>query len=377
MNIRCHKFHETNNHVYLTLDDNTYENANILSDLNVYFNLYESFIKIHNPNDVCILHSAASSIIDLIIENLPNYVTHLSLNFKSTKPSPSDANILDNLPSTLIGLNLNDSKIDEVQHIIDILSNVPNSRRTDSMTYESKILYKTNLWNGNVDHLPISLIRLTFGYYFNKPVDNLPRSLKSLLFGNDFNNSVDNLPSDLEILAFGQNFNNSVDNLPNNLKTLVFGNKFNKSIDNLPNSIVNLGFGEDFSYQINNLPHSIQTLTITSSNKIEFTNLPSNITGIRICRDFFETDGYANDYFDEKNKYFDHIYIQTNKFEQKLSQIPNTVEYLYINSKLSENLDLSATSVKYIVFGHKFEHNTIKFPKTLLKLKMKDLTFEF
>ncbi len=86
------------------------------------------------------------------------------------------------------------------------------------------------------DQLPLTLKKLTFGWYFNQPLvpGTLPRALTHLTFGYEFNKSIVNgvLPPTLIFLEFGQSYNIPLDIevLPDSLQHLKFGSLFNQPI---------------------------------------------------------------------------------------------------------------------------------------------------
>ena len=95
------------------------------------------------------------------------------------------------------------------------------------------------LFNQLVDYLPSSLILIAFGDSFNQPINNLPIKLENIIFGYDFNQLVDNLPNSIIYIYFGDCFNQSIDNLPNSIKNIIFSHNsiFEELFNNLPNSV--------------------------------------------------------------------------------------------------------------------------------------------
>jgi hypothetical protein len=94
------------------------------------------------------------------------------------------------------------------------------------------------LFDQLVNNLPLSLILIAFGDSFNQPVENLPIKLEYIIFGYDFNCTVDNLPNSIIHIYFGDSFNQSIDNLPNSITSIIFSyHSIFEGLNNLPNSV--------------------------------------------------------------------------------------------------------------------------------------------
>ena len=146
--------------------------------------------------------------------------------------------------------------------ILEILSN-SNTIKFDNYKNNK---YMRSKFNQQVDNLPKSIVKLTFGEFFNQRVDNLPNSIVELTFGYYFNQQVDMLPESIINLTFDKEFDQPVDNLPNSIISLTFGDYFNQPVANLPNSLTSLTFGTSFNQLVNSLPIGLKEVYIRNLN---------------------------------------------------------------------------------------------------------------
>jgi hypothetical protein len=122
-----------------------------------------------------------------------------------------------------------------------------------------------NLINRHI--FPPTVETLIFGDEFNMPINNiyLPLKLKNLTFGKNFCQLIrkNTLPLLLEELIFSNSFNYPIFHLPITLKKLTFGFFYNHNIDGqLPPSLEELTFDVSFNQPIkeNSLPISLRKL---------------------------------------------------------------------------------------------------------------------
>lgn len=96
------------------------------------------------------------------------------------------------------------------------------------------------------------------------------------------------MPISLLELTFGEYFNQSVDALaPLPFLTKVkFNDKFNKSIDKLPDNITHLTLGKDFSVEVSKLPASLTHFTFHGTTKVIWKALktasPAGLTHVTV-----------------------------------------------------------------------------------------------
>jgi hypothetical protein len=151
-------------------------------------------------------------------------------------------------------------------------------------------------FDDNVDYwLPISLLHLKFGNYFDQKVDHLPENLLTLYLGDEFNQSIDKLPSKLTKLVFQSKnyrctsiFNQSINLLPENLLTLHLSDAFNQSVDRLPSNLTELVFGSSFNQTVDLLPENLLMLQFSYSFNQSVDKLPSNLTILEFLGPLFE-----------------------------------------------------------------------------------------
>eukprot|EP01112_Ceratiomyxa_fruticulosa_P006091 TRINITY_DN16892_c0_g1_i1.p1 TRINITY_DN16892_c0_g1~~TRINITY_DN16892_c0_g1_i1.p1 ORF type:complete len:315 (+),score=16.56 TRINITY_DN16892_c0_g1_i1:124-1068(+) len=125
--------------------------------------------------------------------------------------------------------------------------------------------------------LPHKIIRIVFGYKFDKPITNLPISVTQLQFGNDFQQTVDGvLPPKLTHLSFVGKFNQPVNSLPGTLQHLSLSFFFNQPVNRLPHGLSHLLLDYFFRQSISDLPATITHLELRNT-KVSIENLPLSL----------------------------------------------------------------------------------------------------
>lgn len=229
-------------------------------------------------------------------------------------------------------------------------------------------------FNKTIDNLPISLIKieLLFCYDFNQKIDNLPLKLnKLLILSNNFNKKINKLPNSLKYISlscrvfnksienlyfkneniflslYSRYFNNNYNNLINKIKIIDFSFEvFNQPIDNIPNSINMLSISlNNFNQSLNNLPQSIIKLIFRSSifnknlNKISCKKLTTNVN-LNVI------------------KLSSSVKVLTYDSKEVITNLPNSIDTLIIQSNYLHSLELIPEGIKTIKFS-KYNKNVI------------------
>lgn len=195
-------------------------------------------------------------------------------------------------------------------------------------------------FNQQLDYLPPNLIRLTFGYCFNRPLHNLPTlpHLESICFGEHFDQPIENIPlfkGKITHIRFGtlSTFNQPVNNhLPTTLQSLVFGSHFNQNVNHLPPTLSILGFGESFNQPIHQLPNTLQYIEFGREFNQNIDSLSSLTNLTHLCFG--------------------------NEFNQPTNYLPQNLTYLQYGTCFNQPVDSlsSLSSLDYLVFGSNFNH---------------------
>jgi hypothetical protein len=144
--------------------------------------------------------------------------------------------------------------------------NFPIDFNENGKIFEKYVVFHKEPTKEELDNLPLTKV-------FYDCNEKLPKYIKDckithLIFGEKFNQLINNLPLGLLYLKFGYYFNQPINEniLPNSLTHLIFGYEFNQTINInvLSNSLTHLTFGYNFNQLINEniLPNSLKEIII-------------------------------------------------------------------------------------------------------------------
>ena len=143
---------------------------------------------------------------------------------------------------------------------------------------------------------PKFLIKLEFGYHFNKKLTFIiPGSVTHLIFGHEFNKSIPrNFLKFITHLKLGYYFNQNIQNcIPNSVIHLNFGVFFNQKLKNsIPKYLKSLIVSYDFDQEIeeDDLPDSITHLTFRGNYCRKLKKFPSSLIFLCASETFVENN---------------------------------------------------------------------------------------
>ncbi len=139
--------------------------------------------------------------------------------------------------------------------------------------------------NPDIKGIPLNIIKLLFGKYFNQPLTNLPNSIQEIDISRsqEFNYPLYNLPSNLSVLKLSINYSQKLDNLPESLKNLELGFEYNKPLENLPSGLTTLKTTGRFNQPLINLPNQLKNLELSDCYEQTISDLPLSLKSLLIC----------------------------------------------------------------------------------------------
>lgn len=205
-------------------------------------------------------------------------VTHLQLNRLSHFPKMAS------LPSSLVDLVMyveSRTRSDGLGSDLD-LDHLPVKLRSfDFSLWEEDLMMTQGL-----DHLPLSLTRLSLCGKFNQLLDHLPPTLQFLGVGGwTFNRPLDHLPRGLEELHLDSGvFNFPLDHLPGTLKKLrITSEAFQQGLDHFPPGLEILILRLHYSYpELDHLPKGLRELSFSGTIRNRLDHLPPNLTKLAL-----------------------------------------------------------------------------------------------
>lgn len=230
-----------------------------------------------------------------------------------------------------------------------------------------------SLFNSNIDILPDNIVYLILGYDFNQQINKLPDNLTTLIFSCEFNNLILQFPPNIQKLYFGTKFNQNLV-LADSLRYLFFGQDFNKKII-FNENLTHLGIGKNFSQDLE-LPTSIIFFSIelseTNSNILD--NLPNSMETLVIYGWKYDAKQIDNLPTSIVNLIINHPY-----FNQELNNLPNSIEYLRLNSEYNQKFEKIPNKLKTMECFDIYEYkdffvskgcNVITYKKSYLSKKI-------
>jgi hypothetical protein len=164
------------------------------------------------------------------INVLPDKLSHLSLGMRFNQD---------------ITLNKSMYRLDLGMHF---------NRKLDDIIFPTTlcILILSDNFNQVITNVPMTLLKIHFGYEYEHVLPLLPDSLLILINSDEFNHAIVKWPESLMSLTFGTEFNRKVTVLPNKLQTLKFGWNFNQNISavKFPQCLYTITFGGEFKQSL-------------------------------------------------------------------------------------------------------------------------------
>ena len=241
------------------------------------------------------------------------------------------------------------------------------------ITYDEKKHY-ISIYNifSNYCYLPNTITYLKFGSHYNQDISNLPDTIEYLFLGINFNQEINKLPNNLTHLHFDflSVFNNSLHNLRHcsKLSHLELHKNYELSLNLSSTTLKYLTLGSKYNQEII-LPHNLISLKTGYSFNQKLDNLPQTLNYL-----------YLNLMYEQEiNTLPENIilieFTSNSNFNKTIDHLPNRLQHLRLCSNFNHKINNLPNTLTYLELGTDFNHNLDNLPNSLIVLKL-DYSFD-
>lgn len=276
--------------------------------------------------------------------------------------------------------NLIDKKLcRKIEHLIYVDGSLKNISYFSNLKTVIIDKYDKDMLYIGKKHIDFSLLPKTVtevilrGY--EGSIDDLPDSVVKLKTGQLFNKIIKKLPANLEYLEFGENYDRPIlpGVLPNKLLKIKFGYYYNQPLQEniFPESVTSIKFGACFSQEINYncLPKNLKKLDMGALNNKILNIKSTKIIKLKLSMHF----NFPN--IEECIPKTLKKITFGNGFKQNLTEksLPAGLESIYFGMSYNQQINFSLPkNLKYITFGFYYDRPFCIdfFPETLIKIEL-------